>query len=108
MAQVGSRRANVNRKKQLEEALSKIQDINSLVKSVDAGAFANCASSIGSFMTTDYRTEHDDRVAEGKLMVEHTRVMANWFQLLYNDVISGNYPLEHPSKDQALYHVDES
>ena len=103
------RSANPNRKRQLEEALSKIQSFNALVTSVDAGAFHECASSIGSVATTDYKKEgHDDRVAEGKLMAENARTMANWFQLLYDDVKAGNYPAEYPTRDEALYHVDES
>ena len=66
MDQTGARLSKAERKKHLEEALSKIDDFPALLSAVDAGAFADYASTIGSVFTTDYRKEHDERTAEGK------------------------------------------
>ena len=43
------------------EALTKVKDLQSLLVSVDAGAFTELASTIGSCATTDFKTEHDEK-----------------------------------------------
>ena len=42
-------------------ALRKVPVFNALVTSIDAGTFNDLASVIGSQMTVDFRTEHDER-----------------------------------------------
>ena len=59
--------------------LRKVPDFNALVTSIDASAFNDLASVIGSQMTVDFCTEHDERLAEGKLMAFNARIMARWF-----------------------------
>ena len=39
-------------------------------------------------MTTDFCTEHDEKLAEGKLMAFNARIMARWFATVHDDTIA--------------------
>ena len=93
-------------------ALRKVPDFNSLIISVDTGAFNELASVIGSQETTNYRTEHDERLAEGKLMAFNAGIMAKWFATLFDDTVAAfkldDIDAENADRDAAYHTVDEA
>ena len=104
-----SKLSKQEKKRIREEALSKIDSFTTLVTSVEAGAFHECASTIGSAATTDWKKgDYDERFAKGKRMAEDLRIMANWFKILHYDVMAGNYTDKNPTKEAALNHLDQT
>ena len=93
-------------------ALRKVPDFNSLVISINTGAFNAFASVIGSQMTTDFRTEHDKRLAEGKLMAFKAWIMAKWFATVHDDTVAAwhkdDVNDDNPDRDAAYHTVDEA
>ena len=100
------------RKSEYVSALRKVPDFNSLVISVDTGAFNELASVIGSQETTDYRTEHDEKLAEGKNMAFNARIMTKWFATLFDDTVASfktdDVDVENADRDEAYHTVDEA
>ena len=90
------------------EGLMKIENLAALITAVDAGAFAEVASTIGSVATTDFRSENDEKTTESKALISAARVMAEWFQLTHDKVANGSYPADSPFEEAAWQHVDES
>ena len=90
------------------EDLEKYDNLTALVTAVDAGIFNDVASTIGSAATTDFRSEDDERAEEAKTLISAARVMAEWFQIMYDSVSSGSYPADYPFEEAAWHHVDET
>ena len=105
---ISPRKLKQKREQDYVAALTKVTDLTTLLTNVDAGAYDDLASNVGSVATTDFRTAHDDRLSEGKLLTKNSRIMCKWFQLLFDDVVAGNFPPGIEGKDAAYHHVDES
>ena len=107
-----TRQATQQRENDYVTALRKVPDFNSLVTCIDAGAFNDLASVIRSQMTVDFRTEHDERLAEGKLMAFNARIMARWFATIHDDTIAkwknDDHNVDNPDRDADYHTVDEA
>ena len=90
------------------EDLGKYDNLTALITAVDAGAFNDVASTIGSAATTDFRSDNDERTEEAKALISAARVMAEWFQIMYDSVSTGSYPADYPFEEAAWHHVDET
>ena len=69
------RKLKQKREQDYVAALTKVTDLTTLLTNVDAGAYDDLASNVGSVATTDFKTAHDERLAEGKLLTKNSRIM---------------------------------
>ena len=97
----------LKRQKRAED-LGKIGSLTALITAVDAGVFNDVASTIGSVATTDFRSDNDERTEEAKALISAARVMAEWFQIMHDDIAAGSFPADYPFEEAAWHHVDET